>query len=204
MRLLIALMGLIGGAFAGIYGVLHNPLTAAEEPVAGIAGDSYRWQVLEAAGNGFGPAELFGLPVAGRPLGAAALDSASAAIVLLTDEQDQPRALATRLAVYSSDSSLTAGHVGVETFTNVFWPNAGSVFLHGYENRWPVIRAAADMDSAGLVKLTAVGPGIDPGAIIGGSGLYEGAGGRFSETVWADPARPETSAGQLVLEASAR
>ena len=204
MRLLIALIGLFCGAFAGVYGLLHNPLTAAQEPVADIAGDSYRWQVLESAGNAFGPAELFGLPVNGRQLGAAALESASAAIMLLTDEKDQPRALATRLAVYSSDSSLTTGHVGVETFTNVFWPNAGSLFLHGYENRWPVIRAAADAASAGGVKLAAVGPGSDPGSIVGGSGLYEGAGGRFSETVWADPARPDTSAGQLVLEASAR
>ena len=204
MRLLIALMGLFCGAFAGVYGLLHNPLAAAEEPVAAVAGDSYRWQVLEGVGNGFGLAELLGLPAASRPLGAAALESASAQVMLLTDEQDQPRALATRVAVYSSDSSLTAGRVGVETFTNVFWPNAGSVFLHGYENRWPVIRAAAHVTSESGVQLTAVGAGSDPGAIIGGSGLYEGAGGRFSETVWADPMQPDASAGQLVLEASAR
>jgi hypothetical protein len=206
MRLLVALIGLCCGAFAGVYALLNNPLTAAAEPVAGIAGESYQWQVLEAVGNGFGPAELLGLPLANpdRPLGADALESASAAVMLLTDEQNQPRALATRLSVFSSDGSLTEGRVGIETFTNIFWPNAGSIFLHGYENRWPVIRAAAEASSAGSMQFSAFSPGGDPGAIVGGSGLHEGASGRFSETFWADPSHPDTLAGHLVLEASAR
>jgi hypothetical protein len=211
MKRLTGIIGFLCGIGAGIFVLLNNPLSPPAYSAVADS-DAYQWKALEFFGISFTPNELLHLSSgsSNRSLGAKEVGLASASIVLLLDTAGQPVALATRLTAMNKAPDMYAENVGVDTYTNIFWPNAGSVLMHGYENRWPLIRNNlvaltndAGQDSAGLeVLVSAVRPDKAPTGIVGGSGLFTGVGGRYSETIWQDSEQPDLYTGAISLEIS--
>ena len=84
--------------------------------------------------------------------------------------------------------------------------------MHGYENRWPLIRSdmvtslnGSGEGSDGLeIQVSAVRPDIAPTGIVGGSGLFSAIGGRYNETIKRDPEQPDLYAGTISLAISAK
>jgi hypothetical protein len=212
VKKLIAFTGLLSGVAAAIVALMLNPL-GSNDSVLQVGPEIYDWQVLEFAGNSLGAVDVLGLPVPGRSRSAdEKLRNASAAIFLLTDPNGQPRALATRLSGMASSNNMLQGHIGVDTFTNIFWPNRGSVQMHGYENRWPLVRdqfmrlvtqkaPAGDM-SGYVVSATPLTEQVT--GIVGGSGDFAATGGRYGELLVPDSESPSGFKGLLVLDIAIR
>lgn len=209
MKRLVGIMGCLCGMGAGIFLLLNNPLSPPVYSAAEVS-DTYQWKALESFGISFTPAELLHVSsgASNRSLGAKEVGLASASIILLRDKAGQPVALATRLAAINKSPDMYAENVGVDTYTNIFWANSGSVLMHGYENRWPLIRDNLvavindpDQDSASLeYAVSAVRPDNAPTGIVGGSGLFSAVGGRYSEIISKDPDQPDLYSGAISLE----
>jgi hypothetical protein len=136
MNRLLGITGFICGIAAGLLMLLNNPLSRADYPVAADS-EAYGWRSLEFFGVAFTPAEFLGLTDGSikRSLGAKEVKLTSASIILLQDEAGQPAALATRLTAINKSSDAYAENLGVDTYTNIFWANAGSILMHGYDSR---------------------------------------------------------------------
>jgi hypothetical protein len=208
MKRLVGIIGFLCGIGAGIFMLLNNPLSP---PVysAAAESDTYQWKALEFFGISFAPTELLNISSVSnnRSLGAKEVGLASASIILLHDAAGQPVALATRLTAINKAPDIYAKNVGVDTYTNIFWANAGSILMHGYENRWPLIRNNLvtvlndpEQDSAGLeFPVSAVRPGNAPTGVAGGSGLFSAVGGRYSDTIRQDSEQPDLYSGEVSL-----
>jgi len=189
--------------------LLNNPLSPSSYSAASET-NVYQWRSLEFFGIAFTPAELLGVSPGSnnRSLGAKEVRLASASIILLQDAAGQPAALATRLVTMNKSPDMFSENVGVDTYTNIFWANAGSVLMHGYENRWPLIVKALNgfgEGSDGLeIQVSAVRPDLAPTGIVGGSGLFSAIGGRYNETIKRDPEQPDLYAGTISLAISAK
>jgi len=213
MRKLIGIIGFLCGIGAGLFMLLNNPLGPPAYSVAETS-DTYQWRALEFFGISFTPAELLGISSGStnRSLGAKEVKLASASIILLLDESGQPAALATRLTAINKSPDMFTEQVGVDTYTNIFWANAGSLLMHGYENRWPLVRtnmvaalgASDEVIDNGSFAVSAVPPDGEPTGIVGGSGLFSGIGGRYSETIWRDTEQPDLYAGSISLDIDVR
>lgn len=205
MKKLITFMGLLCGCVAALAVLLFNPLG----PVvihAGLGADTYDWSALEFHGAELDAVTMLGLPlqVSGQPFTATGVESANASIVVLHDPDGKAVALATRLVALDETGDLLHGDLGVNAYTNIFWPNRGSLLLYGYENRWPVIRGNV-MSILGQAAeaswlVSAARRDGRPSGVVGGSGLQEGVGGRYSETLHLSSADDGTFAGRLSLE----
>ena len=190
MKRLTMLLGFLCGILAVLFLLLKNPLAATGND-AGFASAAYRWTALEFAGNPFTPVRVLGVPAGLIPGSVAAeeFDYGNASILLLQDEQGQPVALATRLSGVGKGGSLLQGNAGIDTYTNIFWPNRGSVLMYGYENRWPVIASqalamlgqSADGQQPGNYMVSANPPNGASAGIVGGSGLMMAVGGTYQE-----------------------
>jgi len=212
MSKLSAFAGFACGIFAGVVLLLQNP--AVEKSFRVDQAETYEWSALEFFGNAFEPENILRIPGNSvyRPLGAGDIELGSAAVLLLTDETGQPRALAVRLATISQSGDMLRGNVGIDTYTNIFWPNTGSIFLQGYENRWPLIKGEAPSSMGGTAvdgmtaeySVSAISPDKAFAGIVGGSGQFRSSAGRYSETLWRDPDQPDLYAGTISLERSAR
>jgi len=213
MRRLAGIIGFLCGIGAGLFVLLNNPLS----PPAYSAGEisaTYQWRSLEFFGISFTPAELLGISSGSpnRSLGAKEVELSSASIILLQDESGQPAALATRLTAMNKSPDFFAEQVGVDTYTNIFWANAGSVLMHGYENRWPLVRdnvvalfdESGEVTGVGKFTVSAARPDKEITGIVGGSGVFSGIGGRYSETIWRDPEQPDLYAGAISLGIAVR
>jgi hypothetical protein len=204
MKRLVIISGLLSGMFVTLVFLLNNPVSSAG--LSGAAGkNAYYWNVLEFAGNNFSPAGLLGLrgDNGGSSLGAEEVALANASILLLQDSSGQPVAIATRLSSVSKGGDILSGNVGTETYTNIVWPNRGSVFMQGYENRWPLIRddllsVFGPSEDAEYAVSAAANDRADTG-IVGGSGQLVGVGGSYSETLRPDPDKPGHYAGMISL-----
>ena len=213
MNRLLGITGFICGIAAGLLMLLNNPLSRADYPVAADS-EAYAWRSLEFFGVAFTPAELLGLSDGSlnRSLGAKEVRLTSASIILLQDEAGQPAALATRLTSINKSSDAYAENLGVDTYTNIFWANAGSILMHGYEDRWPLMRdhyaaglsSSGDVPGDGEFQVSAERPDKEPTGIVGGSGLFSAIGGRYSETIKRDPDQPDLYAGTVLLDISVR
>lgn len=208
MRRLAGIIGFLCGIGAGLLVLLNNPLSSGIFSAAAESG-TYQWRSLEYFGISFTPAELLGISGGSpnRSLGAKEVKLASASIILLQDERGQPAALATRLTAMNRSPDMFTKNVGIDSYTNIFWANAGSVLMHGYENRWPLVRTdiaaaiGAGEESGGLqFPVSGVLPDGAATGIVGGSGLFSAIGGRHSETIWRDPEQPDLYAGSISLE----
>ena len=213
MRRLVGIIGFLCGIGVGLFVLLNNPLSPPAFSVDETS-DTYQWRALEFFGISFTPAELLGISSGStnRSLGAKEVKLASASIVLLLDESGQPAALATRLTAINKSPDMFTEQVGVDTYTNIFWANAGSILMHGYENRWPLVRTnmLAALGNSGEViannsfAVSAVPPDEELTGIVGGSGLFSGIGGRYSETIWRDPEQSDLYAGAISLDIAVR
>jgi hypothetical protein len=169
-----------------------------------------QWQTLEFAGNPFTPSGLLGLPAGAAivPIGASQVELANVSVMLLFDAAGQPVALATRLASRRKGGNLLMGNIGIDTYTNVFWPNHGSVLMHGYEDRAPMLRAGilgnSPVSPDKAFTVSAVAPTDAARGVVGGSGALGTATGRFSEAIWQSPQQPGYYSGMITLELFAR
>jgi len=209
MKRLVGIIGFLCGIGAGLFMLLNNPLSPAGYSVTADS-DSYKWRPLEFFGIAFTPTELLGISTGSsdRSLGAKEVKLTSASIILLQDEAGQPAALATRLTAMSKSPDMLTENVGVDTYTNIFWANAGSVLMHGYENRWPLVRShfvasdseAGEQTGATEVSVSAERPDKEPTGIVGGSGVFSAIGGRYSESIGPDFEQPDLYAGTITLD----
>lgn len=204
MKRPVIIAGLLSGVVVTLIFLLNNPISSAG--LSGAAGkNAYYWNTLEFAGNNYDPAGLIGLrgDTGGSLLGSENVSLANASIMLLQDSNGQPVAIATRLSSVSKGGDILTGNVGTETYTNIFWPNRGSVFMQGYENRWPLIRdeLLGGIDSSDDVgfAVSASGSGVSETGIVGGSGQLVGVGGSYSETLRPDPNNPGRYVGMISL-----
>ena len=213
MKRLTGIIGLLCGIATGLFMLLNNPFSPPALAAAESA-DTYQWRSLEFFGISFTPAELLGVASGSthRSLGAEEVRLASASIILLQDKSGQPAALATRLTAMNKSPDMFGQQVGVDTYTNIFWANAGSVMMHGYENRWPLVRnrlVATMNDSSEAAEnsqfyVSAARPDKEPTGIVGGSGLFSGIGGHYTETIQRDPEQPDLYAGSITLDIAVR
>ena len=213
MKRLIVIIGFLCGIGAGVLMILNNPLSSPGFSVASKS-DAYQWRALEFFGIAFTPTELLGVSKGSinRSLGAKEVVLTSASVILLQDEAGRPAALATRLTAMNKSPDIFTKNVGVDTYTNIFWANAGSVLMHGYENRWPLVRSHFVASSNGVDEETgrlnfpvsAERPDKEPAGIVGGSGLFSAIGGRYSETIWQDPEQPGLYAGSVSLDVAVK
>ena len=205
MKLLIALTGLFCGLFIGTGVLLFNPLSPPAMD-SGNAGITYQLSPLEFHGAELDHVALLGLPgtPAGTPFAADNIATANASVTVLRAPGGEAVALATRLAAADKQSRLLRGDVGVNTYTNLFFPNRGSVFMHGRENRLPIIRSGVlrSMGQPGEL-LWSVTSRLNSGAnsgMVGGSGFYESTSGRYSERLQVGPASDGTFTSELTLD----
>lgn len=208
MKKLVAISGFLTGVAIALLFLLQSPfgpqlLALRADP------STLQWQTLEFAGNPFTPAGLLGLPAGSAivPIGAPQVKLANASIMLLFDAAGQPVALATRLASRRKGGNLLMGNIGIDTYTNVFWPNRGSVMLHGYEDRTLMLRAGALGNSPvspdKALTVSAVAPADAAKGVVGGSGTLVSTTGQFSETLWQSPQQPGYYSGTVTFEFSA-
>jgi hypothetical protein len=207
VKKLVATTGFLGGIAIAVMLLLHSPFSPSLLALRAGPG-TLQWQTLEFAGNPFTPAGLLGLPAGAAivPIGASQVELANASVMLLFDAAGQPVALATRLASRRKGGNLLMGNIGIDTYTNVFWPNRGSVLMHGHEDRTPLLRAGAlgnspvTPDQAFVVSAMAP-TGLVKG-VVGGSGAFAATTGRFSETLWQSPQQPGYYSGAITFELS--
>jgi len=208
VKKLVAITGFLGGIAIAVMFLLHSPF---EPRLLDLqAGpNTLQWQTLEFGGNPFTPAGLLGLPAGAAivPIGASQVELANASIMLLFDTAGKPVALATRLASRRKGGNLLMGNIGIDTYTNVFWPNRGSVLLHGYEDRTPMLRAGA-LGSSPVTPdkaftVSALAPTNAAKGVVGGSGALALTTGRFSEALWQSPQQPGYYSGAVTFEFSA-
>ncbi|MCP4000663.1 MAG: hypothetical protein GY727_07120 [Gammaproteobacteria bacterium] len=207
MNKLIAFIGFVCGILTAIFALLLNPVG----PVlisGSMDSNSYAWSALDFYGAELDEVTLLGLPlsISGKAFADEGVVSANASTLVLRGADNKPAALATRLVALDEKGELLSADLGVNSFTNIFWPNRGSLMLYGYENRWPVIRNNI-LSRLGRVSedswlVSAQSPGNSPTGVIGGSGAMEGMGGRYSETLQLNPEGEENFMGQLSLELS--
>ena len=208
MKKLVAITGFLGGIAIAVMFLLHSPFSP-QLLALRVDSGTLQWQTLEFAGNPFTPAGLLGLPAGAAivPIGAPQVELANASVMLLFNAAGQPVALATRLASRRKGGDLLMGNIGIDTYTNVFWPNRGSVLMHGYEDRTPMLRASALGDSPVTPEkaftVSALAPTDGAKGVVGGSGAFALATGRFSEALWQSPQQPGYYSGALTFELSA-
>lgn len=207
MNRLVVLLGLLCGFLVGVALLVLNPWTPAPS-VAGARANTYAWAPLESYGVRLDEAALLNLPFGDATELGSNLATANAAIIVLRGSGGEAVALGTRLTAVDEASDLLAGDVGIATYTNLYWPNRGSVLLHGRENRWPVIRSSVS-ELAGReapVAWAVTTPRLDgsPSGAVGGSGTLESVGGRYTETLKLSSSGDGSYAGEIALELSLR
>lgn len=208
MRLIIALIGFFAGGTVALLGLLFNPLEPLPLPQAGA--EVYDWRPLEFHGAELDEVALLSLPlkISGQPFAAGSIAEANAAIIVLRDPSGEAVALATRLASSNGTGDLLKAVLPVHSYTNIFWPNRGSLLMYGYENRWSVLRSHALLATGNQAgKKWLVTNQRADGAlsgIMGGSGALEGTGGIYSEMLQPNPSGDGTFIGRLSLEPSFR
>jgi hypothetical protein len=205
MNKLIMILGFCCGCMTVLAATLFNPTGPA--PLAASEGaEMYEVRALEFHGAELDAVRMLGLPLptVKQPFQAAGIAGANASIVVLSDAGGEPFALAARLVAQDDDGAILDGDLGVNTYINIFLPNRGSLLLHGYENRWPIVRdgilsALGQTEVENWQVSSMRTDGVATG-VAGGSGVFERAGGRFSETLQLSPADDETFISQLALE----
>jgi hypothetical protein len=204
MKFLITLSGFLAGVAAVFALLINNPMQSPALPVS--PDNAYSWQALEFHGGGFDASRLMHIPLgqSKEAFVAEGIDTANAAVLILRDGNNQPAALAIRLEALHKKNDLLRSQVGVSTYTNIIWPNYGSVFTHGYENRWPIIRDQAlslvGGDEYQPASEFAVSVVDGERTVTGGSGAFTAIGGRFTEELYVDPEQADRYAGRLELE----
>lgn len=198
------ILGLVAGAVGAVVLLLNNPLQPSQPSISRNA-SVYNWRSPEFHGASFGTAGLTRIPVGPRsePFAAAGIATANAAVLILTDTDGQPAALATRITVLGETQDPLRSDVGVASYTNIIWPNYGSLFLRSEENRWALIRDTV-LQVAGIPDTRGEGgfrvsrlTGIRD--VIGGSGAFAKIGGRYAEELRWDSENPERLAGTISL-----
>lgn len=204
MRALATIIGFFAGVAAALTLLINNPLQSALLPVS--AANAYGWRALEIHGARFDANRLMNLPIGQRNEAfiADGIETANAAVLILSDVNGQPAALAVRLMALNEKDALLHAEVGVSTYMNVIWPNYGSIFLHGDENRWPIIRdrvleliGRGHYQRAGVFSVSTVG---GDHTVAGGSGAFAGIGGRYTEELYVDTEQVDRYAGRLELK----
>ncbi|HJP05223.1 MAG: hypothetical protein CL799_12555 [Chromatiales bacterium] len=202
MKALAIILGLVMGAVGALALLLNNPLQPSRPSISPTA-SVYDWRASEFHGASFGTAGLTRLPVGPRsqPFVAAGISTANAAVLILTDADGQPAALATRITVLGETSDLLRSDIGVSSYTNIIWPNYGTLFLQSNENRWSLVRDTA-LTFAGIPNSRAKeGFRISRLAgvrdVIGGSGAFAKIGRRYVEELRWDEENPERLAGTI-------
>lgn len=210
MSKLIALLGLMCGTLTGVMAVLYNPFAETTLPV-GSSGSLYAWSPLEFHGAELGSTELLGLPLGddtGSPFADQSLSAANAAIVVVRNGNGEAAALATRLVMSSGEGSVLDGNVGADVHMTVFLPNRGSLYLTGYENRWPLLRSeilsTVGRSVASSWTVSVRGPAERAGRIVGGSGGMSGSSGSFRELLELSTAADGSLTGQVELDLAFR
>jgi hypothetical protein len=194
MKVVIALLGLVIGAFIGGALLMLNPIALTQPRPVALSGtvQTFGWQ----SGGGYRgmpltPRGLLGATTArGAEAGFedAGIRHARVEVVLLTAEAGAVPALGVKLAATSRSNSLLGARLGTATAWNIVWPGRGSVLLSGSENfwaplrdgLWSAVRGRGFQPGQASYTLTPL-PGLGPPAVAGGSGDFAGASGSFRE-----------------------
>jgi hypothetical protein len=214
VRLFVALLGLISGMFVSVLLLLYVSWQR-PEPLRDIATETEIFNSFtsqEIHGVSLGPAAqlnvawLFG---SGVGFSDDAIRNSTAAVVVLRDTAGKPVALATKLSAYAGDSNLLQRRVGMDSYWNIFWPNRGSIFLAGYEDRWPMLSDSlvSQLSGSGLYPQDSYVLSVDDrlradSMVIGSNGLFENVHGQFRETVTTPRNSDELLQGSLQIQVS--
>ena len=138
----VSTLGFLAGVAGAIALLLNNPMKSSQVGITD-AQAAYSWQSLEFHGAAINPVRLLNLPGVQHTgvLAGDAIEAANVAVIVVRDPAGQPAALGTRIEYQDKHPDLTRSNVGVASFTSMMWPNYGSLLLHGYENRWPLVRS---------------------------------------------------------------
>jgi hypothetical protein len=206
MRLIISIIGLFAGMGLGFSALLFNPLE--QSPVALTKTEVYDLSPLEFHGVALDDVMLLNIPLegSGTPFAAENMTHSNASIVVLRGANGEAVALGTRLVMAGDDSDLLGANLAVQTYTNIFWPNRGSLMMHGLENRWSVLRShVLEGDGSATSWPVSIAPdAVAKTGILGGSGALESIGGSYSEELQLNPAGDGTFVGRISLEKSIR
>ncbi len=217
MKFLIAVAGLLIGAFLGMGALMLNPLTLMQPRPVGLSGAVHTlgWESGDGfRGFGLTPRGLLGAGSDRQPptdFAEPGIRYARAEVVLLPADGDLPPALGVRLSAIARNNSLWQARLGVVTQWNIVWPGKGTVLLAGSENYWRPLRDGlwSAVRGRGFQPgqpryLLAPMPDLRPPAIEAGSGVFAAARGAFREEFSPLAGRPGDLTGrrqlQLVLE----
>ncbi|MGI9292128.1 MAG: hypothetical protein ACR2QG_12740 [Gammaproteobacteria bacterium] len=207
MRMLIAIIGFCAGCAAALAALLLNPLA---QPVQSMNGsETYDLSPLEFHGAELNDVLLLNLPVktSGIPFAAENMTHSNASIVVLRNTDGEAVALGTRLVMAGDDSDLLSAQLNAQAYTNIFWPNRGSIMMFGRENRWAVLQSyvlegKGNADSTWEVSVMPMDGSLS--GIIGGSGAFESIGGTYTEILKPNPRGDGTFVGKIALEKTIR
>jgi hypothetical protein len=204
MKQFISFVGIFAGAAVAFFALLFNPLEPDSLPQTGA--EIYDWTPLEFHGVELNEVSLLGLPLkrTGRPFAGEEIEYTNASIIVLRDPDGVATALATRFVTLDNGSDLLGANLAVNTYTNIFWPNRGSLLMHGYENRWSIMRSRMMLATGNAEKdhwLVSTNPrNGNRSGILAGSGAVEGVGGNYSEVLKPNPSGDGTFVGRFSLE----
>jgi hypothetical protein len=142
MNWIVALVGFLIGAAAGGGVIYYNPLTQTSSPVPEVSDRSLHYDL---------PGEVLGfkLGVRALPPGAAHVDNgfweetiARTALlgVVLSDTDDRPVAVASRLIAGSPSTDFLVSGVRLSDYWLLTFPGEGALFLRAETNVWPFLK----------------------------------------------------------------
>jgi hypothetical protein len=205
----MVITGLLCGMVVALIALLFNPLTP-RPVIPGTESSTYKASPLEFHGVELDEVGLLGLPFepVGVPQAADSLAASNASILVLRGAGGEEIGVATRIVTLDGASNILLGDLGTETYTNIFFPNSGSLFLHGHESRWALVRSnvLGGRGERAVVSWPVTTKRRDnaPSGVVGGSGVFEGVGGRYVEMLQPGNAFGGVLESQISLDLSAR
>jgi len=210
MRLVILLVGLLGGVCAGLLAVAYNPLAGADIRTLPNA-DSYSFVSSEVAGM---PRDAYGAMNLGlfasypADFAEPTIKNSYASIATLRDSAGVPAALAVKLSGVVPEGNLLTGDVTSQSYWMVFWPNQGSVFMNGLENHWPMLSASVrSAVSGGSLSSGSISYDVSPRPetkaeqrVIGLTGIYSSVRGTFAELADSPDSDSDLFQGELSIQ----
>jgi hypothetical protein len=201
------LLGMLAGMLAGILIVIFNP----------FAGGTLLRSVPEAKFHSYTTGDVYGmhrsvdsiLNLAWLLQGPGdfsepAIRNTTASVLVLRDYTGSPVAFATRLSSVARNDNMLLGSLKMRTYSNVFWPNEGSVYMQAEETRRPMFRdGLVSFLTGGELSANAESYVLtidsDRNQIVGLSGELADVSGAYSEVLLSPADDPQIQQGELQL-----
>jgi hypothetical protein len=188
--------GLLAGAiFAAIVWIAaHEERGRSERALAAFAPEATESWFLDVPGHEVALTHGGRVPTPMLPAGIAALSEPGvrnglALVAKIRDAKGEVVGFASELEALSSETSLRDARIRTDTFWTLALPGRGTLFLHETEDNWrlatrivlPAVLSRRDW-RGDWTNVNSVGPrGDGRGAVVGGTGEFEGARGSFLE-----------------------